>query len=321
MDELALAPFTTLTYEWLIEGADGTQWQSEPATLVYVDDRFQWRRLADQGVEVYWTDAEAQLGQAALDITLASLPAIQQMIPANPPVPLRVYLYPSAADLRAALSVAGRPWVGGHAEPSLGAIFVTAVNPRTAPLDLQRTLPHELTHLLLYQLSPDKYDLLPFWLNEGLSTLFEQAPNPNYELLLSEAVAREETIPLQELCRPTLREGYDPALAYAQSGSVVAYLRRTYGDAALRGFMAVQLNNIDERRQRLNCDVPLLEAFGFTLEGLDEQWLADRAPRTWWQRIGERYSLWLLVIGLGFAALIPVLSGPRRRARAKDGAR
>ena len=102
----------------------------------YIDDRFAWQKVERDGVLVYWSGDDATIAEVALDVTADALPGIVDAIPIDPALPLRIYIYPTVADLRAGLRLTGRDWVGSHAHPELGVIMLAANNPQTAAAEL-----------------------------------------------------------------------------------------------------------------------------------------------------------------------------------------
>jgi hypothetical protein len=74
-------------------------------------------------VTAYWVGDDLALGQLALDIVAESLPRLRQLLPVPEPVEFDLYLYPTSADLRAALRLTGQEWVGAHAHPELGVCW------------------------------------------------------------------------------------------------------------------------------------------------------------------------------------------------------
>ncbi|MFO7682534.1 MAG: hypothetical protein R6X34_21050, partial [Chloroflexota bacterium] len=146
LNQVRLAPFTTVTYWWRVEFKDGTILTTPEQKIAYVDDQFEWQSLTQDEVTAHWTGEDVALGQLALDVAAEAQPALAALIPNAPTTGYEVYIYPSSADLRAALRLTGRDWVGAHAHPELGVLLVTAVNSRTAASDLRQSIPHELVH-------------------------------------------------------------------------------------------------------------------------------------------------------------------------------
>ena len=293
LDQVRLAPFTTVTYWWQIENKDGSTVSVPEQTLSYVDDQFEWQSLMQAGTTVNWTDDDVALGQLAQDIVVETQPALAAFIPNIPDADFELYIYPSSADLRAALRLTGRDWVGAHAHPELGVLLVTAVNSRTAATDLRQSIPHEMVHYNLYQVLGANYENVPVWFNEGLASIIESNPNPNYERVLKTAVATQSTIPMSQLCdRFPLAED-QAVLAYAQSLSLIEYIQDRYGNSGIQQLIAAYANGGD-------CDSGVEQALGLSSVELESAWLQSQQVRTPVAQFFFENGLWLLLLVGGF---------------------
>jgi hypothetical protein len=294
MAQVRLAPFTTVTYWWEMEDADGNRFATPEQTVEYADDQFEWRQASQSIFTVYWTGEDSGLGQTALDIAVDALPRLNAIMPLEWQGPLRIYIYPSAADVRTAMRLTGREWVGAHAQPELGVVLVTAVNPRTAAADLGQSIPHELSHLFIYKATGVGYEQLPEWLDEGLATLFEGGPNPNYEAILAEAVAAGQTIPFADLCNTFPAAPEQAVLAYAQSASLVRQIQADYGNRVLGDLVAAYADGAD-------CLSGVRRVLGISLVELNQEWLTRQQPPTPADRFWRENALWLALLAAGFA--------------------
>ena len=306
LGQVRLAPFTTVTYWWVLETAASDIALSKQ-TILYEDDQFEWRQLESGGNVAHWTGDDPALGQLALDTIDASLTRLNSLFPIEDTLTLQVYLYPSSADLRAALRLTGRDWVGAHAHPELGIILVTAVNVRTAATDLQQSIPHELIHFLLYRSAGSNYDNVPLWFNEGLATFVETAPNPSYETLLRTAVANQSTIPFADLCQtfPAVKER--TLLAYAQSASMISYIQGRYGSRALSELIAAYADGAD-------CQTGVSRVLSQSLDNLNRDWLRQQQPRSPLAQFWLDNSLWLLLLVGGFGVSGLLLLFPNKKS-------
>lgn len=301
LSQIRLAPFTTVTYWWLLTMGAGEEMVVPEQTIVYEDDRFAWRQLNQDGFNVYWTGEDPALGRLALDVLVETMPRLEAIIPVTEMPAFQLYVYPTSADLRTALRLTGRDWVGAHAHPELGVMLVTAVNARTAAVDLRHSIPHEMVHFLLYQVTGPSYDTLPLWFNEGLATYLEEIPNPNYEVILETAVADGTTIPFAELCR-TFPEAEDRALlAYAQSVSMVRFIQARYGNQALSKMVSTFADGAD-------CYSGVSRSLEVSLGELNQAWLRDQQPRAPLVQFLRRNGLWLLLLlaSIGISGLLVV---------------
>lgn len=294
LSTIRLAPFTTVTYWWVLKTAVGDEIRLPEQNFVYADNQFEWQNLAQGSTTVYWTGNDAALGQIALDVVTEARPTLQMLVTMPAEMPLAIYIYPTSADLRAALRLTGRDWVGAHAAPELGVLLVTAVNIRTATTDLGQNLPHEMMHFYLYQMMPDNYEQLPVWLNEGLATLVELTPRPVYETVLTTAVADQNTIPFAQLCTSLPTDDEQTLLAYAQSLSLMQYIQAEYGTQKLRELIAIYGDGAD-------CQTGPARALSTSLTDLNQDWLRHLQPRSELAQFWDENGLWFLLLFVGLA--------------------
>jgi hypothetical protein len=233
------APFVEVTYWWDYLSADASRLETEKQTFIYVDNRYLWQTASEKGVAVHWIAGERAQMIQSLDIAQNAIAEIQWALQTTAPPHVDIYIYPSQPDLLSAMQVAGLEWAGAVAYPELGVILVAIPPTRDGMLNMDRDIPHELTHLMLYNtLGSQGYASLPTWLNEGLATHFEARPNPDYALTLAEAHQINTLIPISELCAPFPDDANRALLAYAESASFVRYLRQTYGWSSVRNLLS-----------------------------------------------------------------------------------
>lgn len=306
LSQVQLSPFTTVTYWWRLQSGSEA-YDVSPATLAYVDDRFTWQARRGPQATVHWTGDDVELGQVALDVVARAWPRLSAVIPVSPAEPPDIYIYPGSAELRSAMLLAGRDWVGGSADPELGVALVTAVNPRTAALDLGRSIPHELTHLLLYRATGPGYENVPRWFEEGLATLMQATQPPDQEQLVREAIATQEAVPLSDLCRTFPASETHTGLAYAQSASVVGYIQSEYGNHALTEMIRAYSDGAD-------CDSGVSRVLDISLAELETDWRDARRPLSPLETLWQRAGLWIALLGGGFVLmtllLLPVRKSP-----------
>ncbi len=300
LTEVRLAPFSTIRYWWQVTDIAGNVLEVPSQIVEYEDDRFEWRTLSDDVITIHWTNEDAALGQMALDIINDSLPRLSAIIPVKLPDPLRLYIYPSVSDLQSSLRLTGRDWVGGHTNPELGVILVTAANSRTAVSDLRQSIPHELTHLMLYQATGEAFPNLPRWFDEGLAAIMESGPDPNEVLILEEAVENGATIPFSELCTTIPLDGRQAVLAYAQSRSLIDFIQAEYGNNALNQMVLALVDGA-------NCDSVSSRVLSLSLTELNQAWLRSLSPQSTLGQFWQASSIWLLLLVAGFGLMVVFL--------------
>ncbi len=289
--DIHLDPFTTIRYWWRLQTAVGDTIDIPPQTLRYEDDRFVWQTMSDDNATVHWVGDGAAMGQLALDIVGESTPKLATVFQATATTtPLDLYIYPTAADLRAALQLNGQDWVGAHADPALGVMLLSAANSRTAAADLRQAIPHEMSHHALYQTAP--YAQFPVWFDEGLASTMESVPDAGYGVVMETAVANETLIPIADLCHAFPTNAEQTILAYAESASFVRYIQTTYGDDGNGRLIAAYGDGAD-------CFSGVERALGVSLAEVEAGWLHESEPQSPLSIAWKQSRLWLLLLAGG----------------------
>ncbi len=260
-----LRPFERVVFWFGATLADGQVLASDRFAFRYDDNRFAWQTLEGGPLRVHWYAGEAAFGQQAFDKALAGLEAARRLVAADPPDPLDIFVYASAADLQSALNRPEQAWVAGHADPDLGVALVSIAPGPQQSLEMDRQFPHELVHVLLYARAGAGYTSLPEWLREGLASLAELAPDPDASRALEIASRTNSLIPLADLCGsfpPGAERNY---LAYAESGSFTGFLYDAYGSRGLDSLISAYAGG-------QGCDPGAAAALGKPLTQLESEW-------------------------------------------------
>lgn len=269
-------PFAELTYWWTYNDAGGVTHQTDPETFLYEDNRFAWQELQEGALTLRWVAGSPEQMVAALDIAREATSKITAQLRTEDPGELKVYIYPSAADLQAALRLTGKEWVSGITLPSVGVILLAVPPIEGVYTQMQADIPHELTHQILYRdLGDSGYNALPTWLVEGLATVFEQRAVALRATLLEQAQQEGRLLPLADLCMPFYALDTEQLqLAYAESHSVVTYLQGVYGWSGVRELLQAYADGRE-------CSVGIKHALGIDLPVFERQW------RTWLEQGGR----------------------------------
>jgi hypothetical protein len=307
--QFPLPPFVPIDYWWVLEDAAGRSLTSEIGTFHYEDNRFDWQRLSGGALTVHWYAGDQSFGQAALNVATNVLPRIDRDIRAPLPEHVDVYIYAQGSDIRAALQRVGRSWADGHADPRLGVILVVVAADLRSDFSLQREIPHEMTHVLIYRAVGDNYASVPVWLNEGLAVMNQGQRDTQYPALLAAARDSRALLDLSSLCGTLPAQSEAAGLAYAQSESVVRYLRERFGSEGLHRLLLAYGTGA-------SCDAGLQASLGLGLAELQADWLREVIYAGDNPGSGARATSWLLVAGLvvlaPIAILLIVLLGGRR---------
>lgn len=287
-----LRPFSNLQVSYRVKLQTGEELVSDESTIRYEDNRFPWQNISGAGVTLHWYAGDLSFGQAAMDVAMRGVKRSGELLLVTPSQPINVYVYASATDLQQALELGSLPWVGGHASPDLHLALVAVSPGPEQGLEMDRKIPHELAHILTYDLTLERYDQLPTWLREGIATQVELSANPDYPLALGQAAETKSLIPLAELCHGFPPDTGRVFLAYAEAQSFTNYLLEKYGQT---GLMAL----INAYGDGLDCEQGAQQALGLPLSQLDANWRAGS--------LGENPGLTALGNLFPYLALLVVL--------------
>ncbi len=154
-------------------------------------------------------------------------------------------------------------WTGGAAF-SRFSIITIGIPPDSLDWG-KRAIAHELTHLVIHQMTLNPYSDLPTWLDEGLAMYTEGELEPVFIAILNKAIAENELISVRSLSSPFSAYAEESFLSYAQSYSLVDFLITDYG----RDRMLELLNTFSQGSSYAGA---LERVYGFDMGGLDVLW-------------------------------------------------
>lgn len=239
--------FSDVVYWFQIELESGERITSEKFSFYFEDNRFSWQSLRTEEFEIFWYEGDNEFGQNVFNAAYEGLARLRNQISIPSHQGIKFYVYASTQEMLTALELSGQNpgWIAGHAEPKTGIILVSIPSGPSQSLEIKRQIPHELTHVMLYQKLGDNYDNLPNWLNEGLASTVELFPNPDYPLLLEKAYEQDVLIKLADLCLYFPNDASSFLLAYAESASFIWYLQGEFGNSGLEALIEAYANGLD----------------------------------------------------------------------------
>jgi hypothetical protein len=296
LGEYPLAGFSNIEYWYQVNTPDGDTFSSTQYSLNYTDNRFQWRSLAGEPFTIHWYQGDLAFGEEVLNVSLESLRGIQELLAVFFPQNLDIYVYDSVQALQAALPSGGQDWLAGHADPVEGIILVSLPTGPDQRLEMERQIPHELMHVGLNYTDSHAYSNLPAWLNEGLASLVELYPNPEYQALIDKAFQSDQLMPFGSLCYSFPNDSQRGLLAYAQSASFTQYLYDQFGEPGFNRLMAAYASGMD-------CESGIESGLGTNLAGLEASWRRESFKDLTIARTYQEFLPWLVL-------LLVILAGP-----------
>lgn len=255
-----LRAFATISYWFELVSTDGRVISSPKQEYVYSDNRYTWQSRSKSQFTVHWYAGDPAFAQSILDAAIQGLANSQNFLPLTLQHPVEIYTYASALEMRATLLGPGKNWAGAHADPDLGVILLSLPDGPEQRLEIERQVPHELMHVLLYQELGPAYLNLPVWLNEGIASAAELYPNPEYILPLEKALQDRSLLSIASLCREFPRNMSGVLLAYAESTSFTRYIHQQYGISGMQKLVQSYADGLEcERGIEVALETPLTQ--------------------------------------------------------------
>ena len=291
-----LPGFADIRYWYQANMENGETYQSPQYSFSYSDNRYQWKTLTGEQFSIYWYAGDLAFGEEVLNVALEGVRGIQELLDIFFPANIEIFVYDSLDAMQAAVPDSGPFWIAGHADPIQRVILVTLPPGPDQRLEMERQIPHELMHVALNYTDSHAYSNFPVWFNEGLASLVELYPNPEYPILIENAYEAGELIPMDVLCQSFPSDHGQAILAYAQSASFTQFLSDQFGEPGFNRLMAAYASG-------LNCERGIEEALGSSLASLEENWHRTRFTGVTLGIAFRELLPWLLL-------LLAVLAGP-----------
>ena len=257
-----LPPGSSVDYWWAVEDASGDRIETAPSQVQFDDNRYLWRSLTEDKVTIYWYKGNDSFAREIMLSAQQALARLTEDTGAELEKPAKLYIYANTQDLREAM-IYPQEWTGGVAFTRYGIIAIGIASDNL--YWGKRAVAHELTHLVIHQMTLNPYNDLPTWLDEGLAMHTEGVLGLEYTAYLNTAIAEEGLISVRSLSSPFSAYTKQSLLSYAQSYSLVNFLIKKYGQAQM-------LELLLTFRQGSSYDSALEKVYGFDMDGLDTLW-------------------------------------------------
>jgi hypothetical protein len=260
----SLPPGAEIEYSWAIENDAGDRFETETTTLIFDDGRHDWQELEDENIRLLWYERDQSFGRELMETAQQALEDLAKNTEVELEEQVRIYIYVSTEDLQDAL-VYPNEWTGGMAFPDYAVI---AIGIATNNLSWgKRAVTHELSHLIIHQVTYSPLSNLPAWLDEGLAMYAEGELWGNFKHSLQDAVSSDALFAIPSISGSFPADDDEAELAYAQSYSLVEYILDSYSNSSAKMQQLLQAFS-----EGASVDNALLEVYGVDSEQLEEDW-------------------------------------------------
>ncbi|HEX2909738.1 MAG TPA: peptidase MA family metallohydrolase [Chloroflexia bacterium] len=258
-----IPPGASISYYWRLTDSQGNIYETPHQIFAYQDNRFNFKELKKGLLTVRWYQGDANFGQTALNKAQATVDRLSGLYKVQPDKPINITIYPDSRAMFTALPPNTQEWVGGQAIPELGTI-VLAVAPGDLK-ELGRSIPHEVSHQVVYQATRNPYNVPPKWLDEGLAVNNQDQVDGFLQEAFERGRDKRTLFPLRVLNGSFPADTQQSYLAYGQSVQLVRYILKTYGDSAIEKMLAAF-------KTGMSYDEVVETGLGISLDQLDWEW-------------------------------------------------
>jgi hypothetical protein len=258
-----LPPGVEITYYWRLTGKDGAEAETDPATVTWLDTRFDWKTIQSDSVSVSTYDGNDQFAQKILETAQQAADKIQADLGVPLPLPVHIWAYSSTKDFSGTQAPNAEQWIAGVAYQPFRLIL--AVLPTGDTNEVNRVVPHEMAHQIVYQSIKNPYSGLPTWLDEGLAVYYQIGGKAQFPELVQTASDQGLLYSVRSLNSGFPYDSGGATLAYAESFSIVTFIQQHWGEEALA-------NLINAYKAGVTNDEAAMSALGVDLDGLDKLW-------------------------------------------------
>jgi hypothetical protein len=257
-----LPPGTNIDFWWVIKDSADKSLKTDAQRYQIMDNRYNWHSISEDMINLYWYQGSDSFAHTLVDSAQTALANLSKDTGAAPSQPINIYIYASASDLQGAM-IYPNEWTGGVAYVQYNSIVIGV-----APGEISYgkvTVVHELTHMVIYQVTNNPYSGLPVWLNEGLAMYNQGALSSQFTGYLNNAIKSHSLISVRSLCSPFSAYTGKATLSYAEAYAIVDYLLEKYGSTQMQALF-------DTFKQGSTYDNAFQTVYGFNIDELNTQW-------------------------------------------------
>ena len=259
----SLPPGAQLWWRWRITDANGQETVSETHTATWLDDQHDWQTMNNGDfLRLHWYEGDQSFAIDLAKAAYAGLTFNETQAGLKAETPIDIYVYADTNDLKEAI-LYEPSWTGGQAFPDQDIVILGISQ---SDLDWGRdAIVHELTHVLVGDLTFSCLGDVPTWLNEGLAVYSEGELDPASQRQLDEAIRDDTLLTIRSLSSGFSEVADKAYLSYSQSYSVTRFLVETHGQDKMTALLLAL-------RDGLTTDEALLQTYGFDIDGLEAAW-------------------------------------------------
>ncbi len=257
-----LPPGSLIEFRWQLADSAGGRLTTDWQLFEFTDQRYNWQTMTGKGLTLYWYRGSPDFASELVKAGEGALDRLARDTGAQLKATARLYIYGSSEEVRGAF-IFSAEWTGGQAVPGTN-IIALGIGPEI--LGWGRTaVAHELSHLVVGEVTFNCYAGIPTWLSEGLAVYAEGDVSSDRAARLRRAISQDQLLSVRSLSGSFPADSEQANLSYTQSRSLVEFLIQRNGAEKM-----LQLLNVFGEGSRY--DAALSQVYGLDSDGLDAAW-------------------------------------------------
>lgn len=227
-----VTPNTRITYRWRATTAGKVSFSSEGA-LVYDDDRagLDWHTASMGAATVHWYGGAEGQARRFGQLTADAANAAETLLGHTLSGPIDIFVYVSRDEFFGALGPDAREWTGAATFPWLRTIFMW-LNAGSADY-LEKTIVHEVTHVVFHDATDNPFHGPANWFNEGLATWAERGSSDTQHATVAGEAGSGGVLAFDAIVDQFPIGGQAAGLAYAEGATMIQLIVDRYGRGAI----------------------------------------------------------------------------------------
>jgi hypothetical protein len=260
----SIPPGANIWWRWRVTDSNGKESLTKTENVTWLDSTYKWQTLTDRDLRIHWYRGDQAFAREVLSAARGGLALNEQSAGLKPDGVIDIYIYGDYDDLRSAVLYAPS-WTGGQAFPDFNIVII-GIAPNNLEWGKAATV-HELTHVLVGNLTFSCLGDVPTWLNEGLAVYSEGGLDSVSQRQLDQAIRQDTLLTVRSISGGFSEVADKANLSYSQSYSIVKFLVETYGQPKMNELLLAL-------RDGTTIDSALVKVYGFDVEGLEDAWRA-----------------------------------------------
>ncbi len=207
-------PGATIWYRWRATDSAGNTAVSPDMRATWIDKSYDWHQISRDDLTLHWYSGEPAFAEDLLSTAIDGLARLKKFTGVRPQSPIDLYIYGTTQQMQDAILYEPN-WTGGVAYPA-NNITIIGISPAYLEWG-RRTIVHELTHLIVGQITFSCGENVPTWLDEGMAVYAEGGLDDRSQFSFDDAVSSNSLLSVRSISNGFSQHPALADLAYSQS--------------------------------------------------------------------------------------------------------